>query len=175
MISRIFKSKAVWVLVGFMTRAVSAPLIVPAIVIVSWVVGMAPASVAMQAISQLTFVPCPKRRRVSEIMPSVWMVPNFLLIARPRVPKAWAVVRSFALLFWMVFLCWGWSCWVSGCVNPVTWVTMTRFWFLKSFEAWAPVLPVVVATTMFFMLSWSALCFASCRVCWVFWGPGFSK
>ena len=162
-------------LLGVITMAVSAPVLVPPMAMASSVVVMAPASVAMHVISQQTFVPCPKRRRVSEIIPSIWMAPYFLLMARPRVPKAWAVVIIVAWLFWSVFLWVGRSCWVLGSVNPVTWVTAIRLWFLKVFVAWAAVWPVVVAMIMFLMFSWSALCFASFRVSWVFWGPGFSK
>ena len=64
---------------------------------------------------------------------------------------------------------------MSGVLKPVTCETMMRFWFFRSFEALAPVSPVVVATMMFLMPSCSARVFASLSVSSVFWGPGFSK
>ena len=153
----------------------SAPLLVPPIAIVSSPVLIKPASAAMHAISQVTFTPWPKRRRVAETIPSVWRVLNLFLTARPRVPKAWAVVRIFALLFWMTVRFCGLSCCVLGLVNPVTWVTTVRLKFLKIWEALAPASPVVVATIMFVIPRASARFFARFRVCSVFFGPGFSK
>ena len=96
-------------LLGARTKAVSAPLLVPPTAMTSSSVLIRPASVAMQEISQATFVPCPKRRRTCAVMPSTWIVPNLLFTALPRVPKACAVVRILAPLFWMVLRCVGWS------------------------------------------------------------------
>ena len=81
----------------------------------------------------------------------------------------------FALFFVIVLRFWGCSSWWSGFLKPVTWDTTIRLCFLKSLEAWAPVLPVVVAMMMFLIPSSLARFFASFRVSSVFSGPGFSK
>lgn len=162
-------------LLGFRTKAESAPLMVPPITITSSSVLITPASVAMQAISQPTFTPWPKRRRTAEKIPSISIVANFLVTARPKVPNACAVVIIVAPLFSIIFWFVGRSCWVLGSVNPVTCVIIVRLYPLKSLEALTPVSPDVEATIMFFILSSSALFFASFRVCSVFSGPGFSK
>ena len=162
-------------LLGFKTTAVSAPLIVPPTAIASSHVSIKPASAAIQEISQATFTPCPKVRRTFATRPSTWIVANFLLTARPMVPKAWAVVRIFALFFSMMVRFSGCSSWWSGFLKPVTWDTMIRLKLLKSLDALAPVSPDVVATMMFLMPSSLARFFASLRVSSVFSGPGFSK
>lgn len=162
-------------LLGFKTIAVSAPLAVPPITITSSSVRIKPASVAMQAISHPTFTPWPKRRKVAEMIPSTWMVANFLLTARPVVPNACAAVSIFAPFFSIVLRLFGRSSWVFGSLNPVTCVTTVRLWFLKSLEAFAPVSPEAEATTMFLMLSSWARCFASFSVCSVFLCPGSLK
>jgi len=93
---------------------------------VSSSVRMRPASAAMHAISQLTFVPCPKSRSAAEIIPSTCSVWNFLFTARPRVPNACAVVRVFAPFCSIILRFCGAICWVFGFVNPVTCDTTIR-------------------------------------------------
>ena len=173
--SRIRISKNVCVLLGIKTNAVSAPLMVPPMAIASSSVRMSPASAAIHAISQLTFVPCPKSRRTAEIIPSTCSVWNFLFTARPRVPNACVVVSVFAPFCSIVLRFCGIICWVFGFVNPVTCDTTIRLWSLNVWVALMPVWPVVDATIIFFIPSCSARFFASCRVWSVFLGPGSLK
>jgi hypothetical protein len=117
------RSKKSWELTGLNTRAVSAPLLLPPIAMTSSSVRARPASAAMSVISQATFKPWPKMRRVLATTSSKRYMLNFLRMALLSPEKACVAVSTTPPLLSTFRLFSSLNSWVLGSRKPVKWLT----------------------------------------------------
>jgi len=101
--SSTYRSKKLFECAGWITRAVSAPLPVPATAMTYPSTGILPASTAMTVISMQTFVASPKILNVSAISSKGPMVPRFHLMAHWTPDNAWEAVMILVPLSRMNF------------------------------------------------------------------------
>ena len=93
MTSMILRSKNFAEFAGRIRSAVSAPLLVPAIAIISRSTGMSPASAAIRVISTQTFVPSHSRLSTFAMSSKGWIVPNSFRIAFSTPLNAWVPAK----------------------------------------------------------------------------------